>query len=192
MFLKIPVVSLLTNAAAGADSGGASARLASRAIAPCAAASHRVHSAAESLELHWQPADGDTAGAAASVRCVFPHYAVLVSLSFHRLYLTGSCSYRGEGKVGVNRDDMRETLAKRMYETAAAVVLLARCPCLLRDSNKIREFGGQLPSEILKQAGRKPAASKTKPAEPDEFDRTIEEVSASVGASCRPPCSLLF
>jgi ribosomal protein S24E len=42
-------------------------------------------------------------------------------VSFAAAVVTGGCSYRGEGKVGVNRDDMRETLAKRMYATALLV-----------------------------------------------------------------------
>ncbi len=74
---------------------------------------------------------------------------------------------------------MRATLAKRMYEAAAALVWFswAARVCIYKcNQNKIREFGGQLPSEILKQAGRKPATSQSKPAQPDEFDRTIEEV----------------
>ena len=155
-----------------------------------AAASHGFRSAVESPELHGQPAHGHSAGAAACVSQSVPALfsAPLASLSFAaaltNCYLTCRFSYRGEGKVGVNRDDMRETLAKRMYATAAAVLWFWRAARVCSATqNKIREFGGQLPSEILKQAGRKPAASKAKPAEPDEFDRTIEEVRAH--ASCR-------
>ena len=73
-------------------------------------------SAVEPFELYWKPPHGHTAGAAAcvSVKSLLRNLQKSSISEYFVVFLLAGGRYRGEGKVGVNRDELRETLAKRM------------------------------------------------------------------------------